>query len=93
MMAIAGTSKVNWSQRCRRRTAEGELLDTEDLGAPEVVVGKDQNLVGGAVIASDEFILRRLIQPVDECVVAIPTTEAVGAAAALNDVISGVGAD
>ena len=78
---------------CRRRPVKGELLDAKYFGATEVVVGEDHDFVGGAVIPEDKLSFGRLVQSVDEGVVAIPAAKVVGAAAALNRVISGVGAD
>ena len=97
MMAIGGgLSKVNWSNVAVAVPPKTNCSTAEELDAGEVVVGEHQNLVGGPAGCHrlrDEFALGRLVQPVDECVVAIAAVEAVGAAAALNRVVSGVGLD
>ena len=93
---VAGVDEALVEGR-RRRTAEDELIDAEEADAGEVVVGEHQHLVDAAVLAEvvcvDLLAFHRLVQAVDEGVVALVAFEEIGAAAAPDRVVSGVGLD
>ena len=81
---------------CGRRTAEDELLDAKNSAPVKSLLASTSTLSAvpsARVSPTTNSPLGRLVQSVDEGVVAVAAIEVVGAAAALNRVVTGEGVD